>query len=163
LSEALVPKLAQRRTYVDPTLVVFRNMILLPDVAGVYGAAGNAQSPRRLREFWPTYLKMSGCPQGGPLADRQREFAKFQELTGKPYRAGVPILAGTDSPEPQVPPGFSLHEELYLLVQSGMSPADALRAATLTNATVVREQHRLGSITVGKLADMVLLTADPLE
>ena len=163
ICEALITKLAQHKTYVDPTLVVFRNMILLPDVPGVYGAQGNAKAPRRLREFWPVYLKRTGCPQGGPLADRRREFAKYLELTGKLYRAGVPLLVGTDSPEPQVPPGYSLHEELFLLVEAGLAPAAALQAATLTNATVLREEKRLGSITPGKLADMVLLTADPLK
>jgi imidazolonepropionase-like amidohydrolase len=116
-----------------------------------------------LRNFWPIYLKQTGCPQGGPLEDRRREFAKFQELTGKLYRAGVPLLVGTDSPEPQAPPGFSLHQELEMLVESGLPPAAALRAATLTNATVLGEKQRLGSISAGKQADIVLLSANPLD
>ena len=163
LCEGLIAELAKRKVYVDPTLAVFRNMILLPDVEGVKDHPDNALAPKRLREFWPEYLKRSGCPQGGPLEDRRREFAKFQELTGKLYRAGVPLLAGTDSPEPNVPPGFSLHQELEMLVESGLPPAAALRAATLNNATVLREQDRLGSITAGKLADIVLVTANPLD
>lgn len=162
LCEALVSQLVQHRTYVDPTLVVFRNMILLPDSPGVCDCPDNKLVPRRLREFWPKYLKQSGCPQGGDLADRLREFAKYRELTRKLYRAGVPLLVGTDSPEPQVVPGYSLHQEMSLLVESGMSAADVLRAATLGTATVLKEERRLGSITVGKLADMVMLNADPL-
>jgi hypothetical protein len=163
LCESLVAELAKRKVFVDPTLAVFRNMILLPDVPEVRDHPDNALVPQRLRDFWPKYLKQAGCPQGGPLEDRRREFAKFQELTGKLHRAGVPLLAGTDSPEPQVPPGFSLHQELEMLVESGLPPAAALRAATLTNATVVGEQQRLGSISAGKLADIVLLTANPLD
>jgi imidazolonepropionase-like amidohydrolase len=147
---------------VDPTLAVFRNMILLPDVPEVSGHPDNALAPERLREFWPVYLKRSGCPQGGPLEDRRREFAKFQELTGKLHKAGVPLLAGTDAPEPQVTPGFSLHQELEMLVESGLSPASALKAATLNNATALRQQDRLGSIAPGKLADILLLSANPL-
>jgi hypothetical protein len=163
LCESLVAELARKKVFVDPTLAVFRNMILLPDVPEVRDHPDNALAPQRLREFWPVYLKRSGCPQGGPLEDRRREFAKFQELTGKLYKAGVPLLAGTDSPEPQVPPGFSLHQELEMLVESGLPPAAALRAATLTNATVLGQKDHLGSIAPGKLADLILLSANPLD
>ncbi len=163
LCESLVAELARRKVYVDPTLAVFRNMILLPDVPEVHDHPDNALVPQRLRDFWPVYLKRTGCPQGGSLEDRRREFAKFQELTGKLHRAGVPLLVGTDSPEPQVPPGFSLHQEMEMLVESGLPPAAVLRAATLTNAIVLGERERLGSIAAGKLADIILLTANPLE
>ncbi len=163
MCESLVAELAKRKTFVDPTLAVFRNMILLPDLPAVRDHPDNALVPRRLREFWPVYLRQSGCPQGGSPEDRQREFAKYQELTGKLYRAGVPLLVGTDSPEPQVTPGFSLHQELEMLVESGLPPAAALRAATLNNATALRQQDHLGSIAAGKQADIVLLTANPLD
>src|SRR5262249_53781479 len=138
-------------------------MILLPDMLDSSSLRDNMSAPKRLRDFWPVYLKRSGCPQGGSQEDRRREFAKFQELTVKLYRAGVPILVGTDSPEPNVPPGFSIHQEMGLLVDAGISPAAVLRAATLQNATVLREENRLGSISAGKLADMLLLTANPLN
>ena len=138
-------------------------MILLPDVPEVRDHPDNSLAPRRLRDFWPSYLKRSGCPQGGPLDDRRREFAKFQELTGKLYRAGVRLQVGTDSPEPNVTPGFSLHQELELLVASGLPPAAALRAATIHNASSLKQEKNLGSIAPGKLADIVLLTANPLD
>lgn len=163
LCVALVAELAQRKTYVDPTLAVFRNMILLPDVPEVKDHPDCALAPQRLRDFWPLYLQRTGCPQGGPLEDRRREFAKFRELTGLLYRSGVPLLVGTDAPEPQVTPGFSLHQELEMLVESGLPPAAALRAATLHNATALRQEQRLGSIAPGKLADIVLLDANPLD
>jgi hypothetical protein len=163
LCDALIAELVRSKTYVDPTLAVFRNMILLPDVPEVRDSPDNDLAPRRLREFWPTYLQRSGCPQGGTLEQRRREFAKYQELTRKLFRAGVLLLAGTDSPEPQVPPGFSLHQELEMLVEAGLPPAAVLRSATLHNATALHEQQRLGSITPGKLADIVLLSANPLD
>ena len=161
--ESLVAELAKRKTYVDPTLAVFRNMILLPDVPSVRDHPDNQLVPERLRKFWPMYLQRTGCPQGGPLEDRQREFSKYQELTGKLYRLGVPLLVGTDSPEPQVPPGLSMHQELEMLVESGMPPAAALRAATLTNAAALGESERLGSVTAGKVGDIILLSANPLD
>ena len=70
---------------------------------------------------------------------------------------------GTDSPEPNVRPGFSLHQELEMLVESGLSPAAARQAATRNNAIAIRMNERLGAITPGKLADLVLLTANPLD
>jgi hypothetical protein len=162
LCEELVAELARRKIYVDPTLAVFRNMILLPDVPEVRDHPDNALAPRRLRDFWPVYLARTGCPQGGALDDRRREFAKFQELTGKLHAAGVPLLVGTDAPEPQVTPGFSLHQELEMLVESGLTPAAALQAATMNNAAALRMEERLGSISKGKLADLVVLSANPL-
>lgn len=162
LCESLVAELAKRQTLVDPTLTVFRNMILLSDTPEVRDHPDNALAPGRLREFWPIYLKQSGCPQGGSLDERKREFAKFEELTGKLYRAGVPLMCGTDSPEPNATPGFSLHQELEMLVESGLPPAEALKAATLTNATALAQRDRLGSIAPGKQADLLLLSADPL-
>ena len=77
------------------------------------------------------------------------------------YRAGVPLLVGTDAPEPQVTPGFSMHQELELLVESGLSPADALSAATLNNARILNQSDNLGGIESGKWADLVILNADP--
>jgi imidazolonepropionase-like amidohydrolase len=138
-------------------------MILLPDVPEVRDHPDNGLVPKRLRDFWPVYLQRTGCPQGGILEDRRREFAKYQELTGKLYRAGVPLLVGTDSPEPHVTPGFSLHQELEMLVESGLPPAAALHAATLNNATVLGQKDKLGSISPGKHADLILLTANPLD
>lgn len=161
--EALVAALARHKTFVDPTLAVFRNMLLLSDVPGVRDHPDNALVPQRLRDFWPVYLRQNGCPQGGSLEDRQREFAKYQELTGKLHSAGVPLLAGTDAPEPQVTPGFSMHQELELLVESGLTPAAALQAATLNNALALRQQDNLGSIAAGKFADILLLSANPLD
>jgi hypothetical protein len=163
LCDALVAELARSKTYVDPTLTVFRNMILLPDVPEVRDSPDNELAPGRLQAFWPIYLQRSGCPQGGTLEERRREFAKYQELTRKLFRAGVPLLAGTDAPEPQVTPGFSLHQELERLVESGLPPAEALRSATVHNAMALKEQERLGSITLGKQADILLLTANPLD
>src|SRR5690606_16978046 len=132
----------------------------LCDTADMRDHPDNAYVPQRLRDFWPIYLRQTGCPQGGLLEQRRREMAKYLELTGKLYRAGVPWLCGTDAPEPQVTPGFSLHQELELLVESGLPPAAALRAATLNNATALRVDDQLGSIAAGKTADIVLVTAD---
>lgn len=77
--------------------------------------------------------------------------------------AGVPILAGTDTPMPLVYPGYSLHDELELLVACGLTNAQALQAATLNPAKVLKLENTLGSVDIGKRADLVLLDTDPLR
>lgn len=78
------------------------------------------------------------------------------------HHAGALLLAGTDTPMPDVYPGFSLHEELALLVDSGLSPAEALRSATLAPASFLGIADRFGTVSVGKRADLVLLDKNPL-
>ena len=78
-------------------------------------------------------------------------------------KAGVPILAGTDAGNPFCFPGFSLHEELALMVVAGFTPAEALRSATLNPAKFFGLDKTLGTIEVGKIADLVLLGANPLQ
>ena len=161
--EALVAELARQKIYVDPTLTVHRNLILFPDLAEIRDNPDNTQIPRRLREYWPKYATKNGIPAPETLDQRRCEFSKYQELTGKLYRAGVPIQVGTDAPEPYCPPGLGVHQELERLVESGLPPAAALAAATITNATSLGEKERIGSITPGKQADLVLLSSNPLD
>jgi len=78
-------------------------------------------------------------------------------------RQGVPIMAGTDTGDPYTFPGYDLHRELQLLVKAGLTPAQALRAATLTPAEYLDSDESLGSIAQGKMADLVFLDADPLK
>lgn len=79
------------------------------------------------------------------------------------HEAGVPILAGTDVGNPFLVPGRSLHRELARLTEAGLSPLDALRAATLSPARTFGLEDELGTVEAGKLADLVLLEANPLE
>ena len=86
-----------------------------------------------------------------------------RRIVGSLHRAGVPVLAGTDAPMPGVYPGYSLHDELERLVDSGYSPAEALRAATLAPAKFLRIEADSGSVATGQRADLVLLGANPLR
>jgi imidazolonepropionase-like amidohydrolase len=78
------------------------------------------------------------------------------------HAAGVRFAAGTDAGDTYVFPGFAIHDELAELVRAGLSPADALRSATIDAARFSGKDRDFGSIEVGKVADMVLLDADPL-
>ena len=90
------------------------------------------------------------------LEKRLRQVAAMQ-------RAGVHILAGTDAPLRNSPPGFGLHEELTLLTRGGMSPFEALQSATLEPARYFGMLDSLGTIAAGKVADLLLLDANPLQ
>jgi imidazolonepropionase-like amidohydrolase len=84
-------------------------------------------------------------------------------IVGKMSTAGVPILAGTDTTAPFVFPGSSLHEELALLVRAGLTPMQALEAATKLPAEFLGKQQTQGTIEPDKIADLLLLDANPLD
>ena len=94
---------------------------------------------------------------------RRDIFTAESKLTGELFRAGVPMLAGTDVGNAFCFPGFSLHDELALLVESGLTPLAALQAATSNAAILMDATDRYGSVAKGKIADLVLLDADPLQ
>jgi imidazolonepropionase-like amidohydrolase len=112
------------------------------------------------RTRWERFL--SGyTAEDAKLATRRWPIA--QQIVSIMHQAGVPIMAGTDSPMPGVYPGFALHDELELLVESGLSPREALYSATLEPAKFLGMADTRGSVEVGKRADLVLLDADPTK
>ena len=90
-------------------------------------------------------------------------YLKGLELTGKAHQVGVRILAGSDANDTYSFPGMGLHDELQELVLAGLSPMEALKAATFNPSDYFNLTKDYGSIEVGKVADMVLLNANPLE
>jgi imidazolonepropionase-like amidohydrolase len=92
------------------------------------------------------------------------EWRREAALVAEFQRQGIGILAGTDSPAfLNVVPGFSLHDELALMVEGGLTPLEALRTATLNPARFLGKLDDLGTVEKGKLADLVILDANPLE
>jgi hypothetical protein len=98
----------------------------------------------------------------------QIRFGPAKGQTPQPYfviqasKKGVLIIAGTQLEE-FMTPGMTLHDELYWYVFGGLSPAEALRTATINPAVFLNKQNELGTVAVGKLADLVLLDANPLD
>ena len=91
-------------------------------------------------------------------------FAEWSlSLTKQMHESGVPFGAGTDVPINLSIPGYSLHSELEMLVMAGLAPIDALAAATIKPAQYFSLEEEMGSIDIGKRADMVLLEANPLD
>jgi imidazolonepropionase-like amidohydrolase len=99
-----------------------------------------------------------------PLRLRQKYFDRDLKMVGAMHHAGVPFLAGTDAaPGVYIMPGFSLHDELANFVEAGFTPMEALQTATSNTAKFLGKEAELGSIETGKIADLVLLSANPLE
>jgi len=99
-------------------------------------------------------------PQG---RQTMRDFyTKGLEITKAAHRAGVQVMLGTDSGDSYVFPGFAVHDELQELVTAGLTPAEALRTSTVNGAEFLGRTARAGAIEPGKLADLVLLDANPL-
>ncbi len=166
---ALAEKWARNRTAFDPTIIAgvgFRNMpdslvlTIIDDTAGTRDKRMRYVS-RPLAREWRSQMEMKKLE--GPQPDwatlNRQAAANLRMLDS----AGVTILTGSDLGGPLVYPGFAIHDELGLLVrEGGMSPARALRAATLGAAQFFREESVMGTVARGMRADLVLLSADPL-
>ncbi|MGI9260854.1 MAG: amidohydrolase family protein [Woeseiaceae bacterium] len=110
------------------------------------------------RATFPRPDEFSG-PQQGPL-----NFLNAQRfLLAEMEQLGVPILAGTDTPNPLLVAGFSLHDELNALVRGGLTNEAAIRAATSVPGTHMPWGVRLGQVRVGYVADLVLVRGNPAE
>ena len=99
-----------------------------------------------------------------PLPLRQEYFSRNLQMVGALHRAGVPFMAGTDTaPGVYIIPGFSLHDELANFVEAGFTPMESLQTATSNPAKFLGRESSFGSVAPGKIADLVLLTVNPLE
>jgi hypothetical protein len=147
---------------------------LCPTLTAAFGLAGDPSLGRdpRLRYFddptragWAVWLKNPN------LAAGRQSYQLNLELVGAMHKAGVGILAGTDTNmvpastgnAPYCLPGFGLHDELHHLVTAGLSTMDALRTATYNPAMFLGLLDSLGTVEAGKLAELVLLDANPLD
>jgi imidazolonepropionase-like amidohydrolase len=141
-------------TVIDPTLVVFETFTAGADHPMSSIEPGVAKvAPELAAQFAGT-----GAPPEA-LELVRKLFAKEVEITGAVHRAGIPIVAGTD----QSVPGYSLYRELELYVQAGFTPMEAIQAATIVPARVMKMDGELGTVEVGKRADLILLGKNPLE
>ncbi len=118
------------------------------------------QWPDAVREDW---RELPGWYKPDP-GERDMRFARYTlDMIQRMHRTGVPIGAGTDTPIAYALPGYSLHNELEVLVAAGLTPLEALRSATIVPARFFSLDDSMGSIASGMKADLVLLDANPLE
>lgn len=154
---AAIAAMKRNGTWFVPTLVVGWAPLAADSVAADSAAIGVVPGTT-LEWWWKENDQM-------PAEERRVAEAELRSgvaLVGLLHEAGVPLLAGSDTGNPFVVPGFSLHTELELLVRAGLSSLAALRTATVNPARFLEATDSLGTVEAGKLADLVLLDADPL-
>lgn len=157
-ANALFAKLALAGVWQVPTLVQMRGAFFVGDSAFIHDPRVSSL-PAAVRAEWDDYRK---AVSDAVLKAGTTVFRRQLALVGEMHRAGVRMLVGTDaSSEPYVFPGSSLHDELALFVEAGLSPLDALRSATMQPARYRGEDGPL--IAPGRVADLVLLNGDPTE
>jgi len=151
---------ASKPVWFDPTLVVYR-ALLLHNEPETWERPEHRYVPKVVREFEELPPFDPKAPAVEIEAGRERWRAAKTSFAAL-VTAGAKFVAGTDSPVFPLVPGFSLHEELGLLREIGLTPLGALQAATRNAAEAAGLLDELGTIEVGKGADLVLLGADPL-
>jgi imidazolonepropionase-like amidohydrolase len=159
----LIDAFVHNETWQVPTLILLKK--------DAYPTPSADLSSDSRQKFVPKHF-LEGWEKG--TADRDKEttpqefelrsalMLKAIRLVGKMQSSGVRIMAGTDSAAPYVFPGSALHEELALLVQAGLTPMQAIQAATKSPAEFLGKLKTQGTIEQGKFADLLLLDADPL-
>jgi len=148
--------LVQRQTVIDPTLATFdfvrqRDGVLSQEFAAV----ADHVPPDVRRGFYQAQMKI---PDDATAARFEKSYAKMIEFTGRMYRAGIPLVAGTDGL-----PGFTLQRELELYVAAGLTPSQVLQIATYNGAKYARVLDDRGVIAPGKRADLILVDGDPTQ
>lgn len=153
--QAFIQLLKERHTVLDPTLGAFEGMFVARpgEIVPGYEVVSSRLPPQVRRGLLTGGL----TPPPGMDAQYKKSFAKMVELVGVMYRAGIPIMSGTDTLA-----GFGLHRELELHAQAGIPAAKVLQDATIGAARLMKMDKDLGSIAPGKLADLVLIDGDPV-
>ncbi len=153
---SVIETLTRNHTWVTPTLAVYQPYAHAFDSASTHPELAK-YVPGLVQGGW-RFRASRVTPADSMVVRSYFSFDRTRDLNA----AGVKLLAGTDMPQAFVYPGFSLHDELALLVRSGLTPLEAIRAATYSPAEYLGALDSLGTITQGKIADLVLLDADPL-
>lgn len=163
VDDAIVAATVKSGAWNVPTLIVVDRFGKLDDPAGLSGTPGlefmsatvrdrwNPQNDFRLKRFTPEMF-----------AEVRRRNGIRRELVGRLQKAGARIALGTDTGNPFVVPGFAVHGELALLVESGLTPWQALHAATASAAELAGADGAFGVVVPGARADLLLVDRDPL-
>ena len=157
--DRVIDALVRNKISIDPTLVAYESKFL--SLEKYRSAANIALAPPAMQASWR---------DGGPTADwspddftrMQKVWPKMLAIIRRYHRAGVRLTTGSDLPNIFLVPGVSLHQEMELLVEAGIPPADVLAMSTRNAATALGHLNDSGTIEAGKRADLVVLNQNPL-
>ncbi len=160
--DSIAARLSQTDMYLCPTLVVNRAIANLSDSSFRTDARCRYMNPFLVMRWQPENdFRLRNLDQSYYEVE-QGLFSHLMNTMGSMEKAGVKILAGTDYMNPYIFPGFSLHDELELMVKGGMTNRGALATATI-NATTYLQSQDYGEVEVGKIASFLLLEENPLD
>lgn len=159
----LLSLFAKNHTWQVPTLIRQQMHYFNGDLRYFTGSSRLKYIPIDEQEMWAPYITSQKSLSEDEKNSRKTVWHAYVALVASMHNANVEFMAGTDVGTEYIYPGFSLHDELELLVEAGLSPMEALRAATRNPAKFLGMLDRLGTVERGKLADLVLLDANPLE
>jgi imidazolonepropionase-like amidohydrolase len=151
----IIEHLRSRRTVIDPTAS-------WGEIGG-HSTAESVQSFQPVLQHLPPELVQTRVAGWGSAtvdtATAHARLARTLSIIGALHQAGVPIVAGTD----EGVPGFSVYREIELYVRAGFSPMDAIRSATAVSAAAMHLEKEVGTLELGKRADLLVLDANPLD
>jgi imidazolonepropionase-like amidohydrolase len=163
-ADALIQAFVRNGTWQVPTFPVLVYNAFMTPQTNLAADPRMEYIPQNERRIWQQDVQAQ--LQNSSDADfvlRSEIVQRSFDIARKMQAAGVRIMAGTDTPAPNVFPGMSLHEDLVYLVEAGLTPMQALQAATRNPAEFLGKLATQGTIEPGKLADLVLLDANPLD
>lgn len=161
-ADATYALLARNHTYITPTLVTQRSLTFVDELSKQDDPRMRYVSADDLSWWKPEKGMLTRYRTPEYIAMRKRQYAKTMEEIPRAVAQGVRLLAGTDITIPFTYPGFSLHDELKLFVQAGLTPMQALETATTNPAAALGLEKTWGRVAAGYSANFVVLTADPL-
>jgi imidazolonepropionase-like amidohydrolase len=164
-AKAIIALMAKNQTWQVPTLVWERGQWLVDDIDLSHDPLTKYAPAAWKDRTWPMFTRdIVKDMDTDPLAVRKRFVQMELEMTLAMHRAGVPFMAGTDTAAGvHVFPGFSLHDEMALFVKAGLTPMEALQTATRNPAQFMGRLGDMGTVEQDKVADLVLLDANPLD
>ena len=165
--EARIPEIVSATrdagAWVIPTQVLWEVFLLAPPADQLEAQRTEIQYvPRAIRSFWRQALERRGEPAGN-AEEGARRAATRRKLLKALSEGGVGILLGTDSPQIYSVPGFSIHREMRVMVESGLTPYQVLASGTRRVAEYLGTTATTGTVAVGKRADLILVNGNPLK
>lgn len=159
-ADEILQVLLKNQTWQIPTLALNTGQTRMP-----YGRPEWQESftylPDTVEVKWKSITSQADPGEVSPFRKQYSDWMLM--MAGKVHKTGIPMMAGTDTPIGFLTPGLSLHEELVVMTEAGISPAEALKTATINPAKYFNLENELGSIKETYWADLVILDANPLD